>query len=112
MECPDIKEKVLELYKKEFLKLNHFKIGDELEVNFTYQQLHPKYNSRKMERFNHRRIAKGILRENEDGLYVESIDDFEFYEFTSNGLTGRARKDWYKQISKKAIFKIRCGLSF
>ena len=41
MKCPDIKKQVLELYKKEFLKLNGLKIGDELEVNFTYHKLHP-----------------------------------------------------------------------
>jgi len=112
MKFPDIKKQILELYKVEFLKLNNLNIGDELEVNFSYHKLHPKYRSSKMERITHKKKAIGILKEDVSGLYVESKDKFQFYEFTSNGLTGRQRKEWYKSIMKPSIFKIRGGLSF
>ena len=112
MKFPNIKEKVLKIYTEEFLKLNNLNIGDELEVNFTYHKLHPKYKSSKMERVSHNKKAIGTLKEDENGLYVESNNKFQFYELTSNGLTGRQRREWYKSIMKQSIFKIRGGLSF
>ena len=112
MICPNIKTQVLKMYKNEFLKLNKLKIGDEINVEFSYHILRSTYKKNKLERFNNKKLSKGILKENADGLFVESIDNFHFYENTSNGLTGRQRREYYKLIRRKAIFKIRCGLTF
>ena len=112
MEFPDIKTEVLELYKKEFLRINNLKLGDEIETEFSYTSLHPKYKSRQMERFTEYKIGKGILKENSDGLFVESNENFNFHFLTSNNLTGRSRRENYKTIHKKSIYKIRGGLTF
>lgn len=80
---PDIKKLHIEFlinYGIEFLKLNCLKIGDEIELEFDYDVLRSVYKSREMNKYTWKKLAKGILKLDENGcLYAESIDNFTFY---------------------------------
>ena len=106
MKIPNIKEKVIKVCIEEFFKINDLQLGDEVEYEFSYHKLHTKYKSRKLERMTHRTKTKGILNQDERGLYVESLDNFSFYKSDYNLKSG------YKHESRKAIERINCGCSF
>ena len=84
-------------YGKEFLRINNLKVGDEIDLEFPYEGVSQKYKSREMEKFSYKTTTRGILKLDDVGrLYAESIKDLVFYEYTSNGYSGRNRKSWYK----------------
>jgi len=104
LKFPNINIDYLRMYKNEFLELNNLKIGDEIIWNFKYDTLRGRYKSREMDKFSAYEKSKGILKEDDNGvLFVESIKDYNFYNYTSNGLTGRSRKSWYQLEKKKAM---------
>ena len=105
MKIPDIKKEVIGICVKEFFKINpDLEIGSEIEVEFSYDRLHTKYKSQKLERMVHRKNAKGILKNDEKGLFVESIDTFQFYKLDYSVRSG------YKSEKRKAIKRISCGI--
>jgi hypothetical protein len=100
-------------YGEEFLKLNNLKIGDEIEIEFPYEGISQKYKSREMEKFSYSKKMKGVLKLDERGrLFAESIEDMQFYNYTSNGFSGRSRKSWYQSISKKSAVFFGTGFVF
>lgn len=89
-------------YKELFLQANNLKVGDEIICNFEYETIHPKYKSREMEKFTHRKPGKGILKQDENGyLYAESIDMNTFYIWESS----RTKRGSYRMVQKKSICK-------
>lgn len=105
-----LQNEYLKRYGEEFLLLNDLKVGDEVILDFNYQSIHTKYNSRELERFNNYKKAKGILKLDENGcLFAESIDDADFYVSKSNGFCGRSRRTWYQLERKKSIYKFGVG---
>jgi len=80
---PDTKQLHIEFLKNygdEFLRINNLKLGDEIEIEFDYEQLRSGYKSRELNRTVWKKLAKGILKLDEDGcLYAESFEDFTFY---------------------------------
>jgi len=65
-----------------------------------------------VKKFSEHKTGFGILKEDADGLFVESNETYNFHFLTSNNLSGGRRREWHKIIKKKSIFKIRGGLSF
>lgn len=102
-ELPDLKDKVLLLAKEEFLKLNNLNIGDHIIWNFRFDTLRGAYKKREMNKYSAHEKSEGILKIDDNGyLFVESIKDYTFYNLTSNGFTGRSRKEWYKMEKRKS----------
>jgi hypothetical protein len=100
-------------YGKEFLRINCLKVGDEIELEFPYEFVRQKYKSREMEKYSGKKIGKGILKLDDAGrLYAESLDDFVFYNHTSNGYTGRSRRSWYEEVRKKSVIRFGTGFVF
>lgn len=100
-------------FGQEFLKLNNLNIGDEVFMEFPYEGVSQKYKSREMEKYSYKKKVKGILKLDEQGrLFAESVEDLQFYNYTSNGFSGRNRKSWYQPISKKSIIKFGTGFVF
>ncbi|MEP7198034.1 MAG: hypothetical protein ABI851_16060 [Saprospiraceae bacterium] len=100
-------------YGKEFLNINKLIVGDEIIMEFPYEGLSQKYKSREMEKFSYKKTIKGILKLDDIGrLYAESLDDLVFYEYTSNGYSGRQRKNWYKEVRKKSVVRFGTGFVF
>jgi len=100
-------------YGEQFLILNNLKVGDEVILEFPYEGVSQKYKSREMEKYTYKKKVKGILKIDEQGrLYAESLEDMQFYNYTSNGFSGRSRKSWYQPISKKSIVKFGTGFVF
>lgn len=110
---PDQKKLQLEYLKifgEEFLKLNNLNIGDKVLLNFSYESIHTKYNSRELQKFTNYKESEGILKLDNDGvLYAESIEDANFYVSKSNGFSGRSYKSWYELKKKKSIVKFGTG---
>lgn len=100
-------------YGKEFLRINDLKVGDEIELEFPYEFIKQKYKSREMEKYSGKKIGKGTLKLDDVGrLYAESLDDFVFYKYTSNGYTGRSRRSWYEEVRKKSVIRFGTGFVF
>jgi len=100
-------------YGKEILKINELNIGDEIDIEFPYERLSQKYKSREMEKFSFKKTGRGVLKVDDIGrLYAESLEDFSFYEHTSNGYSGRQRKSWYKEVRKKSVVRFGTGFVF
>lgn len=100
-------------YGKEFLRINDLKVGDEIELDFPYEFVRQKYKSREMEKYSDKKTGKGILKLDDVGrLYAESLDDFVFYKYTSNGYTGRSRRSWYEEVRKKSVIRFGTGFVF
>lgn len=56
-----------------------------------------------MDKYSAHEESEGVLKVDEDEfLYVESLKDYSFYNHTSNGLTGRSRKEWYQREMRKS----------
>lgn len=54
-----------------------------------------------------KKIGKGILKlDDAVRLYAESLDDFVFYNHTSNGYTGRSRRSWYEEVKHIIHFRL------
>lgn len=108
---PDTKRlhiEFLKTYRDEFLKLNNLKVGDEIELEFDYQQLRSRYKSREMDSYTWQKLAKGILKLDEDGcLYAESLDDFTFYHHVQ--VYGKYK--WQSEI-RKSIKKFGTGFIY
>jgi len=100
-------------YGEQFLILNNLKVGHEVILEFPYEGVSQKYKSREMEKYTYKKKVKGILKIDEQGrLYAESLEDMQFYNYTSNGFSGRSRKSRYQPISKKSIVKFGTGFVF
>ena len=100
----------LKKYGDEFLRLNGLKIGDIVNLRFSYNILRSKYKSRQMERFTEYKKADGILKYDDNGaLIAESLDDFDFYYSVSNGRSGRDYKSWYELKRGKSVYKFGIG---
>jgi hypothetical protein len=107
MKKPNIKNKIIKMYNDAFLKVNNLKIGDVVDdVNFYFHKLHTVYKSTRLEKVNHYKKCKAVLKvDNENRLYYESVDDLIFYELKSNGLTGRSYRERYVRRERKGIVK-------
>jgi len=104
IELPKLDSRILLIVKDEVLKLNKLKVGDHIIWNFRYDTTRQAYKSRKMEKYSANEESEGVLKADEDGfLFVESLKDYSFYNYTSNGLTGRSRKEWYQREMRKSI---------
>lgn len=101
---PDMVISFLLSYKEEFLRTNRVKVGDSIKVQFYYEILRPKYRGSGSNKYTERKIADGILKEDNQGvLYVESVEDLQYYELKTNGLSGRSRREWYDKVRRKGI---------
>lgn len=108
-----LKNEYLKNYGNEFLKLNNLKIGDEVEMNFSYEGISQGYKTREMSKYTYKQKAKGILKIDENGLlFAESLDNFPFYEYKNNNLSGRSRRNYYQEYKKKSIIKFGVGFIF
>jgi len=68
------------------LRINNLKIGDEIEIEFDYEKVSTRYKSREMDKYTYKKLAKGILKIDENGgLYAESIDNMIFYDYVKEG---------------------------
>ena len=95
-------------YGKQLLELNGLDIGDEIEIQFDYETVKSRYKSRELDKYTYQKLAKGILKTNEEGcLYAESLDDMVFYEYTRQG-----RKYYYKQVMRKSIKMFGVGFIY
>jgi len=95
-------------YGNELLKLNNLKVGDEIEIEFDYEQLRSGYKSRELNRMVWQKLAKGVLKLDEDGcLYAESLDDFTFYWQTQ--VFGKYK--WQSE-TRKSIRKFGTGFIY
>ena len=98
---PDIKQLHIEFlrnYGNEFLKLNSLKVGDEIELEFDYDVLRSVYKSRERNKYNYKKLAKGILKLDENQcLIAESLDDFQFYHYIQ---VRQGRYEWKSEIRK------------
>lgn len=103
-EAQPILIKSLVEFKNKFLQLNQLVLGDKIECHFHFEVLRTKHIGSGMDKFSFSRDAMGILKEDKNGvLYCESEEDFSFFHLTDNGLTGRSRREWYKEEKRKAI---------
>lgn len=102
-ELPSLKGKFLIIYKEEFLKLNNLEVGDHIIWNFRYDTLRSAYKKREMNRYSAYEESEGVLKVDENGyLFVESLKKYSFHNPTSNGLSGRSRREWYQREIRKA----------
>ncbi|MBP1165096.1 hypothetical protein JOE44_001980 [Chryseobacterium sp. PvR013] len=84
-------------YRDQFLKLNNLKVGDEITLDFTCNNLIGKqiYLTSK--------ITTGILKLDENGfLYAESSHNMPFYRQMDNGLSGRSKRSWFQRTDTKS----------
>lgn len=111
---PDTKKlhiEFLKTYRDEFLKLNNLKIGDEIELEFDYQVLRTSYNRREQNAYTFKKLAKGVLKLDEDNcLYAESLDDFTFY-WNAPLRTGSNKYAWRSE-NRKSIKKLGTGFIY
>ena len=99
-----IKHEIKLQFKKDFLKLNNLKIGDEVYLKFPYHRIYKE--SRKPEqRLTWYKEAEGILKEDENGyLYAESLLSMPFYQLNTD-----KKKDFYQMVNKKSIHHFNIG---
>lgn len=86
-------------YRDQFLSLNNLKVGDEISLSFTCNNLIGKqiYLTSK--------ITKGVLKLDDNGvLYAESLDNMPFYRHMDNGLSGRSKRSWVQRTEAKSKY--------
>ena len=102
-ELPKLETKILLMVKDEFLKLNNLEVGDHIIWNFRFDTLRSAYKSREMNKYSAHEESEGVLKVDENGfLFVESLKDYTFHNPTSNGLSGRSRREWYQREIRKS----------
>lgn len=102
-ELPKLETKILLMVKDEFLKLNNLEVGDHIIWNFRFDTLRSAYKSREMNKYSAHEESEGVLKVDENGfLFVESLKDYTFHNSTSNGLSGRSRREWYQREIRKS----------
>lgn len=100
----EIKHEVKIAFKKEFLRLNNLKIGDEVYLKFPYQRVY-KEPRKQPNTVTWTKDMEGILKEDKDGyLYAETLENMDFYEWQSD-----CKRPFYKHVSRKSIFKFNIG---
>lgn len=111
---PDTKKlhiEFLKTYRDEFLRINNLKVGDEVELEFDYQVLRTSYNRREQNAYTWQKLAKGILKLDEDGcLYAESLDNFTFYWHAP--IRPNSNKYTWKSENRKSIKKFGTGFIY
>lgn len=109
---PDTKQSHIEFlvnYGNKILELNNLNVGDEIEIEFDYDVLRSQYKSRERSRFNFKKLAKGILKLDENNcLIAESIDDFDFWTYTQI----RSNKYEWKLDRRKSIKRFGTGFIY
>lgn len=94
-------------YGLEFLELNNLSIGSEVEMDFKYEGLRQNPKSKEYQIFRFDKKGKGVVKSNSKGaLFIESLEDMDFYISKGNGRTGRDYKVNYHLEKRKAIIKI------
>lgn len=106
----DFQNKYLEMYGQQFLEMNNLKVGDEVEMEFPYEQTGRNYNSKEQVKYTYKKKAKGVLKLSETGmLYAESYEDMQFFHWVDNGRSGRSRRSWYQPMPRKSTIEFGTG---
>lgn len=102
-EIPDLKNKYLLMLKDSILKNNNLEIGDKILWEFSYQSIKSGYKRGEINRYDYKKLCKGVLKEDENGLlFAESIDDLEFYVSEYRNKISQ-KGHYYRKIMKKSI---------
>ena len=98
---PQLKDEYLLMIKEAILKENNLKVGDYILWDFDYQVVSSGYKRGEFNRFTHKKLCKGVLKEDENGfLFAESLEDLEFHETAYRDAA--MRKSYYKRVMRRS----------